>query len=404
MINGNILTRSAPDTTTYRYDALDRLTREQGPVITQSFGYDGGGNRQSDGIGSYVYAPSSNRQTSRPQGPVTLDAAGHTTAQSTFTYTWDGAGRLKEVRLSGQLLATYHYDARHRRTRKETTAAAPQGVATVLYAYDQDDHLLAETDAGGPIRSYLWRDDTPVAQIDHRPTRKVLYLETDHLNTPRAARNEAGTLVWRWEADAFGSTLPNQDPDGDGQTTTVNLRLPGQYFDPESGLHYNQARYYDPTTGRYLSPDPVGLAGGLNTYSYVENNPLRYTDPTGLLCIYSQSTGSFTCANDITGQQYLTCTGYAGQSVGYNNPAAQNQPNVGPLPQGDYSVGAPTRRRGPLTLPLTPNPANTMYGRSAFLIHGDNPARNRTASEGCIIVDRNCRAGIPTGETVRVIP
>jgi len=281
-VNGNVLTRSAPDTTTYRYDALDRLTREQGPAITQSFGYDGGGNRTSDGVGSYVYAPSSNRLSSRPQGAVTLDAAGHTTAQAGFSYTWDGAGRLKTVRLSGTLLATYHYDARHRRTRKETTAAAPQGVATVLYAYDQADHLLAETDASGPIRSYVWRDDTPVAQIDHRPSRRVLYLETNHLDTPRAARNEAGTLVWRWESDAFGSSLPDEDPDGDGTPTTVNLRFAGQVFDPESGLHYNQARYYDPTSGRYLSPDPVGLAGGVNTYLYVNANPLRFTDPDGL--------------------------------------------------------------------------------------------------------------------------
>jgi hypothetical protein len=64
-----------------------------------------------------VYAPSSNRQTSRPQGPVTLDAAGHTTAQAGFTYTWDGPGRLKTVRLSGTLLATYHYDHRGQRFR-----------------------------------------------------------------------------------------------------------------------------------------------------------------------------------------------------------------------------------------------------------------------------------------------
>ncbi len=103
-------------------------------MITQSFGYDGAGNRTSDGVGSYVYAPSSNRQTSRPQGPVTLDGAGHTTAQAGFSYTWDGAGRLKTVSLSGTLLATYHYDHRGRRTRKETTAQAPQGAATVLYA------------------------------------------------------------------------------------------------------------------------------------------------------------------------------------------------------------------------------------------------------------------------------
>ncbi len=229
-----------------------------------------------------MYAPSSNRLTSRPQGPVTADGAGHTTAQAGFSYTWDGAGRLKTVRLSGTLLATYHYDAGHRRTRKETTAQAPQGAATVLYSYDRADHLIAETDSTGPIRSYVWRDDVPVAQIEHRPTRKVLYFETDHLNTPRAARNEAGVLVWRWEVDAFGSSLPDEDPDGDGQPTTVNLRYPGQVFDPESGLHYNLARYYDPTSGRYLSPDPIGLAGGVNTYAYVGNNPLRYVDPFGL--------------------------------------------------------------------------------------------------------------------------
>ena len=119
-MNGNVLTRSVPDSgpTTYSYDALDRLTREQGPAVTQSFGYDGAGNRQSDGIGSYVYAPSSNRLTNRPQGSVTLDAAGHTTAQAGFSYTWDGPGRIKTVSLSGTLLATYHYDHRSRRTRR----------------------------------------------------------------------------------------------------------------------------------------------------------------------------------------------------------------------------------------------------------------------------------------------
>ncbi len=253
------------------------------------------------------------------------DPAGHTTAQAGFTYTWDGAGRLKTVRLSGHLLATYHYDARHRRTRKETTAQAPQGVATVLYTYDDNDHLIAETDSTGPIRSYVWRDDVPLAQIEHRPTRKVLYLETDHLNTPRAARNEAGVLVWRWASDAFGSSLPNEDPDGDGQATTVNLRLPGQVFDPESGLHYNQARYYDPTIGRYLSPDPIGLAGGVNTYAHVENNPLRYVDPSGELLFLPFA---FAAAGGLTAADVLLTGGglvVAGAAI-YS--ATQHLPDV----------------------------------------------------------------------------
>lgn len=106
---------------------------------------------------------------------------------------------------------------------------------------------------------------------------------TDHLNTPRVATGPAGTAVWRWDGGAFGETAPNNDPDGDGNLTTINLRYPGQYFDSETGLHYNWNRYYDPRLGRYITSDPIGLRGGLNTYLYARANPLRWKDPTGLL-------------------------------------------------------------------------------------------------------------------------
>jgi len=80
--------------------------------------------------------------------------------------------------------------------------------------------------------------------------------------------------------DAFGAGLPETDPDGDG--FTFNLRFPGQYYDNETGLHYNYFRYYDARSGRHLRPDPIGLEGGVNAYSYVDNNPILYSDPIGL--------------------------------------------------------------------------------------------------------------------------
>ncbi len=109
----------------------------------------------------------------------------------------------------------------------------------------------------------------------------VRYLHSDHLNTPRLATNPQGQVIWRWEGTAFGDTYPNEDVDGDGKLTTVNLRFAGQYYDAESGLHYNWNRYYDPKIGRYITSDPIGLRGGLNTYLYVDSNPNINFDKTG---------------------------------------------------------------------------------------------------------------------------
>ncbi len=110
----------------------------------------------------------------------------------------------------------------------------------------------------------------------------LYYLHNDHLSTPRAVSDEGQQVIWRWISDPFGNGLPEEDPDGDGQRFTLDLRFPGQYFDGETGLHYNYFRYYDPSTGRYITSDPIGLGGGLNTYIYAENNPVIFSDPLGL--------------------------------------------------------------------------------------------------------------------------
>jgi RHS repeat-associated protein len=87
--------------------------------------------------------------------------------------------------------------------------------------------------------------------------------------------------MWRWDSDPFGTTLANENPSGLG-VFSYGLRFPGQYYDSETGLHYNYFRDYDPATGRYIESDPIGLEGGVNTYSYAQSSPALNADSSGL--------------------------------------------------------------------------------------------------------------------------
>jgi RHS repeat-associated protein len=286
--NGNLIQQqSLPGATGYSYDALDRMTAD----ALHGFTYLPNGNRENDNGLMYIYAAASNRLTSVNGQNYAYDAAGNLTNRNGYTYTYNKAGRLKQVNFSflwwTYFTGSYLYDARGLRVQK----IDHNGVATAFH-YDPQGRLMAETTPSGTLlRAYVWAGDMPVGQVTKDSTtgqETLVYLHTDHLNTPRLATSQNGSVVWRWEGGAFGDTPPNEDPDGDGSLTTINWRYAGQYFDAETGLHYNWNRYYDPKVGRYISSDPIGLKGGLNTYAYVENNPLRWIDPTGLekVCKY----------------------------------------------------------------------------------------------------------------------
>ena len=151
------------------------------------------------------------------------------------------------------------------------------GGTTTHYVHGLGGLLSGEYDnAGVLIREYIWLNGEPLAQIDKSGgTETVTYLHTDHLATPRYGTNAAGSTVWTWDSGGFGKETPTG-------SATVNLRFPGQYFDAETTLHYNWNRYYNPATGRYISSDPIGLAGGLATYNYAMISPLVFFDPEGL--------------------------------------------------------------------------------------------------------------------------
>ena len=111
----------------------------------------------------------------------------------------------------------------------------------------------------------------------------IYYVHNDHLGTPVKMTNEMGLVVWQATYDPFGKATVDEDVDGDGNAVEMNVRFPGQYYDAESGLHYNYFRTYDPELGRYITSDPIGLFGGLNTFGYVYGNPMRYIDSYGLM-------------------------------------------------------------------------------------------------------------------------
>ena len=248
--------------------------------------------------------------------------------------------------------------------------------------------------------------------MDGKKASGLYYVHTDQLGTPRAVSDSVtGKVVWRWGGEPFGANAPNERPDGDGVNFVFNLRFPGQYFDVETGLSYNYYRYYDPIIGRYVTSDPSGLAGGLNTYGYVNANPTTYMDPLGLGWQYSQHTHTLREYDNSTGKQIPNTTdsgGYSGKEKGLNNPAMQGKRSVGPIPQGLWKIGSPyhNKHTGPYTMNLTPLPGTNTFGRNLFRIHGNNAAQNNTASEGCIVEKRSTRTRIwNSGDhLLRVVP
>ena len=164
--------------------------------------------------------------------------------------------------------------------------AAQATPSTSYYVYDEAGHVIGEYDASGnPVQEHIYLGDRPVAVVQNGNASAVDYVTTDQLNTPRAVTDSSQTVEWSWTSDPFG----NDQPTG---SLTYNLRFPGQYYDAETGHDYNYMRDYDPSVGRYIESDPLGVKrAGPNTYGYVGQNPLDAIDPHGLFAIYGNWCG-----------------------------------------------------------------------------------------------------------------
>ena len=277
----------------FGYDELGRLTSVTTATSSWTIGYDANGNRtsvsQNGSSRAYTTQATSNRLStiSNPSRSFAYDNAGNTSSDSQgYTATYGANGQLASITKAG-VTTSYSYNTLGQRIRKSNGTAA----GTTVYAYDfNTGNLLGEYDSNGnAIKEYIWMGSTPIAVMTPDPANSanpplVYYVYADHLDTPRVIVDKNNAIRWRWISEPFGTTAVESNPSGLGNFV-FNPRMPGQYFDQESGLFYNWMRSYDASTGSYRQSDPLGLAGGINTYAYVSGNPLSRIDPTGEIAI-----------------------------------------------------------------------------------------------------------------------
>ncbi|WP_321882646.1 RHS repeat-associated core domain-containing protein [Paraburkholderia bannensis] len=309
-VRGNLVGRVEPDGTTwlYRYDAANRLTQAcryakppKADEVDRTEPVDGGGLRFIEGsvrplleVGfAYdAFGRRTKKKVTRPDGEI----------ERTF-FTWDGDVLLMEERFV-QPVKHAHVYRRLEWSQAQIVREDPQDAYSLPVA--QRMHTLDTHHEWRSASLYLHEPGTfvPLARLDEdlveaaflatgtdgrfvqvaaRTRHATYFYQNDHLGTPQELVDTSGKVVWlaRYKAWGGGKRAPYGKTDPVG--TDNRIRFQGQYHDEGTGLHYNRHRYYDPDSGRFISKDPIGLAGGVNAYRYAPN-PVQWVDPLGLTC------------------------------------------------------------------------------------------------------------------------
>ncbi|MJU52050.1 hypothetical protein DOW40_21975 [Salmonella enterica subsp. enterica] len=265
----------------YSYDRSGYLTGRSGQMYDHDrYYYDKAGNLlDNEGQGPVM----NNRLPGCGRDRYGYNEWGELTTRRDQQLEWNAQGQLTRV-ISGNTETHYGYDALGRRIRKATYGRHTGHTARSRTDFVWEGfRLLQENVQQQGWRTYLYDAEqpyTPVASVTGKgESRQVWYYHTDVTGTPQEVTAADGTLVWAGYIRGFGENAA--DISNSGAYFHQPLRLPGQYFDDETGLHYNLFRYYAPECGRFVSQDPIGLRGGLNLYQYAPN-PIRWIDPLGL--------------------------------------------------------------------------------------------------------------------------
>ncbi|WP_240346862.1 RHS repeat domain-containing protein, partial [Pectobacterium brasiliense] len=269
---------------------LGETLKVQDAVVQASARYDAAGRVIERGHTQYRYDDCGRLAVKRETRP------GFRPKETYFD--WDVQDRLVRVSLPDGARWRYRYDAFGRRVSKVREGQVPSAQAVERVAYRWDgDQLIGQQQYradGSAAREVQWVYEPgsfrPLAQVEAQgDSTQLHYIVTDLTGTARELCSEEGEVRWRGEQGLWGAHREERRPiplrrylgDAANEEVYCELRYQGQLFDAETGLYYNRHRYYDAESGQYLSPDPIGLAGGLRPQGYV-HNPLEWVDPLGL--------------------------------------------------------------------------------------------------------------------------
>lgn len=275
-------------------DPVGQVTAVDGPGWTERYAYNAAGNvtdaswpGSDDGaatgarelVGTRVGRAGSVRFEHDTRGRVVLRQQSRlSSGPRTWRYGWDTDDRLVSVSTPDGQQWRYRYDPLGRRIAKQRVSGNAV-LEEVEFSWDGD--VLAEQSTGSVLTTWDWNGYRAVGQTSRDLSQQEVdarfhTIVTDLVGTPTELVGADGMIAWQARTTLWGA--PQDAPPS---SVDCPLRFPGQYHDPETGLHQNVFRYYDPATATYTSPDPLGLAAGLNPTTYVPN-PLHWLDPLGL--------------------------------------------------------------------------------------------------------------------------
>ncbi|MFZ0563339.1 MAG: RHS repeat-associated core domain-containing protein [Terriglobales bacterium] len=310
---------------------------------------------------------------------IVIDANGNTLSDpSGKSYTWDYENRLVQAVVPGTGTVSFKYDPFGRRIQK----SGPLGTTNYLYdGMDTDANAIEELDGGGNVLSRFAQGpgiDRPLAEF---AAGAATYYEQDGLGSVTSLSSGTGTIGNTYTYDSYGRLTASTG------TLTNPFQFTGRDFDPETQLNFYRARYYDNSTGRFISEDPSQFDAGDDFYVYVKNNPLIWIDPLGLVqCTYDIAAHHLHCVSNDGNQSYDTSRARSGRGLCMNNVACVQKTNQGPIPPGNYGMGPMGGTPNPHKVPrvwLSPLSGTITFTRGSFEVHQGND----NSSAGCIVLD-----------------